>query len=130
MFIDNALNDLSGTITVKARFENADEALWPGEFYAIRITLKTDEAAVTVPERALQQGQNGPYVYVVEADVARLRPLQVDRVLDGVVVITSGLNAGDTVLASLPANLRDGSAVQIVGAPTSAASGAASGSTP
>lgn len=124
VFIDNALNDLSGTITVKARFANADEALWPGEFYAMRITLKTDEAAVTVPERALQQGQSGPYVYVVEAGMAKLRVLKVDRVLDGIAVITSGLNAGDTVLASVPANLRDGSAVQLAAPPAAAAANA------
>ena len=127
VFIDNALGELSGTITVKARFANADEVLWPGEFYAMRITLKTDEAAVTVPERALQQGQNGPYVYVVEAGKATLRPVQVDRMLDGTAVITSGLNPGDTVLASVPANLRDGSAVQVVAAtPVSTAASASS----
>ena len=117
VFIDNALNEQSGTVALKARFANADEALWPGEFYAMRITLKTEEAAVTVPERTLQQGQSGPYVYLLQDGVARLRPLQVDRVLDGLAVVTAGLKAGDTVLASIPANLRDGSAVRAAAAP-------------
>ncbi len=120
VFVDNALNELSGTITMKARFANTDEALWPGEFYALRITLKTDKAAVVVPERALQQGQNGAYVYVVQDGVAKLRVLQVDRVLDGFAVITSGLVGGESVLAAIPTNLRDGSAVQV--APAASAS--------
>ena len=113
VFIDNALNDQSGTITAKARFANADELLWPGEFYAAVITLKTDAAALTVPERSLQQGQNGPYVYLFENGTAKLRQLTVDRVLDGYAVVTSGLKVGDTVLASVPSNLRDGSAVLV-----------------
>lgn len=134
VFIDNALNDQSGTITAKARFANADEALWPGEFYAVVITLKTDEAAITVPERAVQQGQNGPYVYLLVEGTAKLQQLTVNRVLNGFAVVTAGLKAGDTVLASVPTNLRDGSAVVVVTPaavaatqPASAASSAASG---
>jgi RND family efflux transporter MFP subunit len=119
VFIDNALNAQSGAIAVKARFANTDEALWPGEFYAMRITLKTEEAAITVSEGTLQQGQSGPYVYVVAAGVAKIRPITVDRVLDGVAVIASGLKAGETVLASVPAVLRDGSAVQVAAPPLS-----------
>lgn len=113
VFIDNALNDQSGTITAKARFANADEALWPGEFYAVVITLRTDEAAITVPERAVQQGQQGPYVYLLADGTAKVQPLTVDRVLDGFAVVGAGLKAGDTVLASVPSNLRDGSAVVV-----------------
>lgn len=126
VFIDNALNDQSGTITVKARFANADELLWPGEFYAAVITLKTDAAAITVPERAVQQGQNGPYVYLLEKGMAKLRPLTVNRVLDGFAVVTSGLKVGDTVLASVPSNLRDGSAVVVTATPAASAASAAS----
>jgi len=123
VFIDNALNELSGTITVKARFANADEALWPGEFYALRIMLTRGEMAVTVPERALQQGQSGSYVYLVEAGRAMLRSVQVDRVLDGSAVISSGLKASDVVLVSLPTNLRDGSAVRFAEPPASVPAG-------
>lgn len=124
VFIDNALNEQSGTITAKARFANADEALWPGEFYAVVITLKTDKAAITVPERAVQQGQNGPYVYVLAAGTAKVQQLTVDRVLDGFAVVTAGLKAGDTVLASVPSNLRDGSAVVVAKPVAPAPSGA------
>ncbi len=121
VFIDNTLDAVSGTVTLKARFANADEALWPGEFYAVRITLRTDAAALTVPERALQQGQAGPFVYVLDGGVARLRPLTVDRLLDGRAVITAGLKAGEVVIASVPSNLREGTAVRAIAAAASAA---------
>ena len=127
VFIDNTLDAVSGTVTLKARFANADEALWPGEFYAVRITLRTEAAAITVPERALQQGQAGPFVYVLDGGVARLRPLTVDRLLDGRAVITAGLTAGEVVIASVPSNLREGTAVRaIAGAGAAASSASAS----
>jgi RND family efflux transporter MFP subunit len=129
VFIDNALGDQSGAIAVKARFANADEALWPGEFYDMRITLTTQSAAVTVPERTLQQGQSGPYVYVVQGGVAKIRPLTLDRVLDGVAVITSGLQAGEMVLAAIPNKLRDGSTVHVA-TPPATAPAAVDGSAP
>jgi multidrug efflux pump subunit AcrA (membrane-fusion protein) len=51
---------------LKARFANADESLWPGESYTVRVILKVDSQAVTVPEQSLQQGQQGPFVYVIK----------------------------------------------------------------
>ena len=120
VFIDNTLDAVSGTVTLKARFANADEALWPGEFYAVRITLRTEAAAITVPERALQQGQAGPFVYVLDGGVARLRPLTVDRLLDGRAVISAGLTAGEVVIASVPSNLREGTAVRAISATATA----------
>lgn len=120
VFVDNALNDTTGTIALKARFTNADEALWPGEFYAIRITLRVDDAAVVLPESALQQGQSGPFVYLVDAGKATLRKLKTDRVVDGRVVVVDGLQGGETVVAAVPANLRDGSAVQVAPAASGA----------
>ncbi|MDF3832463.1 efflux RND transporter periplasmic adaptor subunit [Cupriavidus basilensis] len=111
VFFDNALNDASGTILLKARFANADEALWPGEFHAVRIVLGMQDDAVLIPERALQQGQAGAYVYVVDGNKARIRQLKVDRVLDGQAVIASGLRGGEMVVLAVPASLRDGTAV-------------------
>ncbi|KQQ40354.1 hypothetical protein ASF61_06195 [Duganella sp. Leaf126] len=126
LFVDNAFGDTSGAVTLKARFDNGDDALWPGEFYALRIILGDDEQSVTVPERSLQQGQNGPYVFVVQNDVARMRPVKVRRILDGTVAIAAGLAAGETVLAALPSTLRDGSAVRITATSGAAAPATAS----
>ncbi|WP_295684875.1 efflux RND transporter periplasmic adaptor subunit [uncultured Nevskia sp.] len=117
VFVDNQVNDASGTIAVKARFANTDEALWPGAFFAVRVILKTDVAAITIPEQALQQGQAGAYVYVFDEGKARLRQVVVARVLDGLAVVSKGLKGGDTVLVSIPNNLRDGSAVTVATAP-------------
>jgi hypothetical protein len=68
-------------------------------------------------------------VYVVQGGVAKIRPLTLDRVLDGVAVITSGLQAGEMVLAAIPNNLRDGSAVRVA-TPPATAPAAVDGSTP
>lgn len=136
VFLDNALNDTAGTITLKARFPNTDEALWPGEFCAVRLTLAVDEAAVVIPESALQQGQDGPFVYVVEhaqaapagsaaasgasgasgagsaaGMKATVRKVRTDRVVDGLVVVAAGLRAGERIVTAVPATLRDGAAV-------------------
>ena len=124
VFIDNTFDAVSGTVTLKARFANADEALWPGEFYAVRITLRIEAAAITVPERALQQGQAGPFVYVLDGGVARLRPVTVDRLLDGRAVISAGLQAGEVVIASVPSNLREGTAVRAIAAAAGSATAA------
>lgn len=112
-FNDNAFNDASGTINVKARFENDDEALWPGEAVAIRVILRIEPAAVSIPEQALQQGQSGSYVYLVVDGKARLQTLKVARILDGRAVVTEGLTGGEFVVLSIPSNLRDGTAVDV-----------------
>ncbi|CAM3413880.1 efflux RND transporter periplasmic adaptor subunit [Paracidovorax anthurii] len=130
VFVDNALNDVAGTIGLKARFSNADEALWPGEFYAVRITLKVDADAVVLPESALQPGQGGAFVYVVEGGTAKVRRVQTDRVVDGRVVVTSGLSGGETVVTAVPTDLRDGSRVQTEPAATAAPAAATASGAP
>src|SRR5262249_53151955 len=66
--IDNQVDVATGTIHLKAEFDNADEPLWPGEFVDARIVLATRDDAVTVPEQAVMQGPNGAYVYVLKDD--------------------------------------------------------------
>lgn len=124
-FIDNAVADTSGTIALKAHFGNDQEALWPGEFYSVRIILRTEPAALSVPEQSLQQGQAGPYLYVIDQGVAqgvaqgiaKVRQLKVDRILDGRAVVKEGLRGDETVVLVAPNNLRDGSTVEVVAAP-------------
>ncbi|MET0548886.1 MAG: efflux RND transporter periplasmic adaptor subunit, partial [Xanthomonas sp.] len=86
--------------------------LWPGQFVTVRVILAEDPQALAVPESALQQGQQGPYVYCVVAGHAVARPLTVARMFDGQAVIAKGLQAGDTVILTVPNELRDGTAVQ------------------
>lgn len=124
-FVDNAFDDSSGTIALKATFANAGQALTPGAFYGVRLTLRVDPAVITVPERSLQQGQNGPFVYRVVDGKAVATTVRVDRVVEGVAVIVGGLRAGDTLLAGVPSTLRDGSPVRVQ-APGAVASAASS----
>ncbi len=67
-FFDNQIDPTTGTISLKAIFDNADERLWPGEFVNVSSTLRVEAEAVTVPSSAVQVGQNGSYVFVVKAD--------------------------------------------------------------
>ena len=117
VFMDNAFNDLAGTLTLKARFANTDEALWPGEFYSVRIILGTDAGAVTVPEVALQEGQTDRYVYVVADAKAKIVTVQIARILDGRAVVSKGLSGGELVVMSIPSSLRDGSPVEVSAVP-------------
>ena len=113
VFVDNAVSDTSGTINVKAQFANTDGALLPGEFFAIRVTIKTNSNAITIPEQALQQGQAGPYVYVVNDGKAKVSVLEIAYILDGQAVVAKGLLGSETVVTNVPSNLRDGSSVEL-----------------
>ncbi|MCW0380965.1 Multidrug resistance protein MdtA [Xanthomonas sacchari] len=125
-FLDNAFDTSSGTLELRARFANAGATLWPGQFVTVRVILAEDPQALSVPESALQQGQQGPYVYCVVEGHAAVRPLTVARMVDGQAVIAKGLRAGDRVILTVPNELRDGSAVQSGNphaTPTAAATG-------
>lgn len=113
VFLDNSFNDLSGTITLRARVANDQEELWPGEFVAVRIVLRTEPLAISIPEAALQQGQEGPYVFVAANKQARVRLVKVARIIDGRAVIADGLAGGEVVVTRLPTNLREGSAIEV-----------------
>jgi multidrug efflux system membrane fusion protein len=112
-FIDNAVNENTGTIQLKARFENSSASLWPGQFVKIILTLASQENAVVVPESAVLIGQQGAYVYVtdLEGRVA-VRPVVVNRTVAGVSVIASGLASGEEVVADGQLRLKPGSRVK------------------
>src|SRR6185436_2150414 len=68
-FLDNAVDQTTGTIKVRAIFDNTDAALWPGQFYTVRVRLYEQNDAILLPSRALQTGPSGQFVYVVKADM-------------------------------------------------------------
>jgi multidrug efflux system membrane fusion protein len=111
VFIDNAVNPQTGTILVKAQVKNEKEELWPGQFVAGRIILRVEDEAVTLPEGAVQPGQEGPFVFVVEEGRARARNVTVDRQLDGLMVISKGLRGDEQVVIDVPPTLTSGSQV-------------------
>lgn len=96
--IDNAVDATTGTIQIRASFDNPAETLWPGALGQVRLTLRTEPDAVTVPREAVQTGQNGSYVFVIENNAARARPIVVARNVDDRAVIASGLTGDETVV--------------------------------
>jgi multidrug efflux system membrane fusion protein len=98
-FIDNNIDTTTGTILVKGTFPNEDRKLWPGEFLDVVLTLRTLPNAIVVPSQALQTGQEGQFVFVVNRDQrVESRPVQVAWRVDNDVVIESGLKPGERVV--------------------------------
>jgi multidrug efflux system membrane fusion protein len=112
-FVDNAVDENTGTIQLKAKFENGAAALWPGQFVKVVLTLSTQENAVVVPESAVLTGQQGAYVYVADpAGKVSIRPVKIDRTVAGMSVIAKGLVPGDVVVIDGQLRLKPGSLVK------------------
>jgi RND family efflux transporter MFP subunit len=95
--IENSVDAPTGTVPVRATMPNVDELLWPGTLVSVELTLRTEEG-LTVPASAVQLSQAGAFVFVVKDDVASVRPIQVERTVDGVSVVKAGLAPGDVVV--------------------------------
>ncbi len=96
--VDNTVDNATGLITVRSRVPNAEAVIWPGQVAQARLILREEPNAVVVPNEAVQTSQAGPYVYVVEANKARLRRVKVSRTVAGETVVASGLKAGEVVI--------------------------------
>lgn len=114
-FVDNAVDPATNTVKVRAEFANADQALWPGQFVDVSMTLATQSDALAIPAAAVKQGPDGDYVFVVKSDSrAEQRSVKVTRDVNGEAVIASGLSAGETVVTDGQSRLADGTPVRIV----------------
>jgi RND family efflux transporter MFP subunit len=111
--IDNTVDPQTGTIMVRALFDNSDEQLWPGTLASVRVTLRTEPGVVAVPNEAIQNGQRGTFVFVVENNTAKVRLVTVARTVDGEAVVTNGLAGDETVVTDGQLSLRDGSRIEI-----------------
>jgi RND family efflux transporter MFP subunit len=109
-FVDNAVDAGSGTVKVKARFDNGSSRLWPGAFVRVALTVRTLAGAVVVPQAAIVQGQRGSLVFVVEDGKAVARPVQV-QATQGEDAAVTGVRAGERVVLDGRQNLRPGVAV-------------------
>jgi membrane fusion protein, multidrug efflux system len=113
-FIDNSVDLTTGTIKLKATFDNAAHVLWPGQFADVNLTLKSQPNAIVVPTAALQTSQNGTYVYVVEQDLtAKQQPVKVGWNVGEDTVIASGLQPGQRVVTDGQLRLTPGAKVDI-----------------
>src|SRR5712671_4620128 len=108
--IENTVDAATGTVPVRATMENADELLWPGTLITTKLTFRTEEAVV-VPPKAVQVSQQGTFVFVVKDNIATVQPVKVARVLDGEMVLESGLEGGETVVTDGQLLLTNGSRV-------------------
>ena len=112
--IDNQINPASGTINYKAKFDNADDALWPGQFVNLRIQLATRRNVIAVPVTAVQQGPDGPYAFVVGDDgVAQKRPLKVGVLNKTTAIIDEGLQPGEQVVTDGQYRIQAGSKLDV-----------------
>lgn len=115
-FVDNSVDQTTGTIRIKATFANDDHRLWPGQFVNVIVALTKDPTAVVVPTAAVQVGQQGQYTYVVKADHSvEYRPVVVERTAGLETVVKSGLKPSETVVTDGHLRLVAGSRVSIKG---------------
>ena len=119
--IDNLIDAATGTITARATFDNKDELLWPGQLCNVRVTLRSEADTITVPREAVQTGQSGNYVYVIEDNVAKLRPVTVARIQDGESIIAEGLKGGESVVLDGALLLTNNARVEVRAPPDAAA---------
>lgn len=117
VFVDNAINPQTGGVLMKARVPNEQEQLWPGELVKIRLVLRVEPEAVVVSEAAVQPGQEGSFVYLINKENrVRVRPVTISRQLGDQVVIATGLKGGERVITEVPQALTEGAQVQVRGA--------------
>jgi multidrug efflux system membrane fusion protein len=113
-FIDNQVDAATGTISLKATFDNDDTRLWPGQFVNVTLRLGTQANAVAAPSVGIQIGQNGPYVFLIRDDsTAELRLVRVDRTVENKSVIAEGLAAGDHIVVDGQLRLGNGMRVNV-----------------
>lgn len=114
IFVDNAVDPSTGTIRLKAQFDNADAALWPGQFVNVSVRLYEQADAIVIPSQAVQTGPDGQYVYVVGADqLAEMRKIKIQRTDGDRAIVASGVAKGERVVTRGQLRLGPKTRVQI-----------------
>lgn len=112
-FLDNAVQNGTGTVNLRATMANADHHFWPGQFVNVKLVLATQRGAVLVPNQATQVSQKGPYVYVVKQDsTAELRLVKLGQKQGDDVVVADGVAAGERVVLTGQLTVIPGSKVR------------------
>jgi membrane fusion protein, multidrug efflux system len=113
-FVNNAIDTTTGTVTLKGTFANSDHRLWPGQFSTVSLRLAEEENAIVVPSQAVQNGQSGDFIFVVDSNMdAEQRPVKVGRTVGPDTVILSGVKPGETVVTDGQLRLIPGIKVEI-----------------
>jgi membrane fusion protein, multidrug efflux system len=115
-FIDNSVDPSTGTIKLKASFDNKDQGLWPGLFVQVSLSLTEEAGSIVVPATAVQPSASGQYVFVVKADnTAEVRPVTVARQFGEEMIIAQGLRDGEVVVTDGQLRLTPGAQVEVAG---------------
>jgi len=115
-FLDNAVQNGTGTVNLRATMSNPDHHFWPGQFVDVKLVLSTEKGAVLIPNQAAQISQQGPFVYVVKADdTAELRPIKLGQRQGDQVVVTEGVAANERVVLAGQMLIRPGGKVRVDG---------------
>ncbi|HTX53092.1 MAG TPA: efflux RND transporter periplasmic adaptor subunit [Candidatus Baltobacteraceae bacterium] len=123
-FIDNTVDQATGTIQLKATFSNPQNTLWPGQFVNVVLTLRTVPNATVVPGQSVQTGQQGQFVYVIRPDqTVESRPVAVSRTAEPLSIIAKGLSPGEQVVTDGQVQLHPGARVSIQPTASVAAAG-------
>jgi len=121
-FLDNSVQNATGTVNLRATLPNSDRHFWPGQFVNVKLVLETKNGAVLIPSQAAQISQQGPYVFVIKSDnTAELRQITLGQRQGSDVVIDKGLAPGERVVLAGHLLVRPGGKVQIQGASAPAA---------
>jgi multidrug efflux system membrane fusion protein len=126
--VDNQIDTTTGTVKIRAQFDNTDNALFPNQFVNARLLIKTLDNAITVPTSAILRGSPGAYVYVINADgTVAVRQITTSAVDGNVTAVTSGLSPGERVVVDGTDRLRDGLKVAVAADQAAAPNGARGG---
>jgi multidrug efflux system membrane fusion protein len=113
-FLDNAVQNGTGTVNLRATVSNPDRHFWPGQFVNVKLILATAKGAVLIPSQATQISQQGPFVYVIKSDdTADLRPVTLGQQQGSDVVVTKGLVAGERVVVDGQLGVHPGAKVLV-----------------
>jgi membrane fusion protein, multidrug efflux system len=124
--LDSQIDTTTGTVKVRAQFDNSDNALFPNQFVNAQLLLNTLHSVITVPTAAIQRGAPGTYVYVVNGDsTVSVRPVKVGSTDGAMTEVNSGLSVGERVVIDGTDRLRDGAHVTVPGASGQPPGGAA-----
>ena len=114
IFVDSQIDPATGQVRLKAIFENKGRTLWPGQFITARILLRTEKNAVTIPAKAVQNGPNGTYVFIIKPDGSvAMQPVTLGNVNGGVAVVRTGLEPGAHIVVEGQYRLEPGSRVEV-----------------
>ena len=109
--LDNHIDAATASVRIRAQMPNESRALWPQQLVQVRMLVETHSAALVVPDAAVQQGPEGPFVYVANGDTAAVRAVVLERTAGADAILASGLNEGESVVVEGQSRLREGARI-------------------